>query len=428
MDLDLALRVDRPPVSTESSTLTERASYERWERSNRLSLMLIKSHISKGIRSSIPNCDKVKVFMKAIEEKFLTSDKAIANTLMKKLSSMRLNGSKGVREHIIKIRDIAAQLKTLEIEISELFLEKRLKHEKLETANLAFHGKRKGQKDKTVPQQKVQMKRYGNKGECFFCKKKGHMKKDCPKYKKWLEKKGNLFSLMSKEIHKRKKSTISSDYLVYLQESDFNVGPKADPSSFSQAMNRINSNLWYDFLTLWYQIWDLVELPKEAKAIGCKWVYKTERNSSNKFSLNQSPQNDLEKEQMKNIPYASAVGSLMYAKVCTIPDIGFVVGMLGRYQSNPGLEHWKAAKKVMRYLQGTKDYKLTYRHADSLEVIGYSNLDFAGCSDTRRSTSRYIFLLTGGVVSWRSIKQSITTSSTMQAKFVACYEATTQAL
>ena len=67
---------------------------------------------------------------------------------------------------------------------------------------------------------------------------------------------------------------------------------------------------------------------------------------------------------MKNIPYASAVVSLMYAQVCTRQDIGLIVGLLGRYQSNPGLDHWKAAKKVMRYLQGTKDYKLTYKHTD----------------------------------------------------------------
>ena len=67
---------------------------------------------------------------------------------------------------------------------------------------------------------------------------------------------------------------------------------------------------------------------------------------------------------MKNIPYAFAVGSLMYAQVCTRLDIGLIVGLLGRYQSDPGLDHWKAAKKVMRYLQGTKDYKLIYRYID----------------------------------------------------------------
>jgi hypothetical protein len=119
-----------------------------------------------------------------------------------------------------------------------------------------------------------------------------------------------------------------------------------------------------------------------------------------KLSKNECPQNTLEHEQMKGIPYASAIGSLMYAQVCTRPDIGFAVGLLGRYQSNPGLGHWRAAKKVMRYLQGTKDYKLTYRHTDHLEVVGYSDSDFAGCVDTRKSTSGYIFLLAKGAISW----------------------------
>jgi len=73
-----------------------------------------------------------------------------------------------------------------------------------------------------------------------------------------------------------------------------------------------------------------------------------------KVSLMQYPKNDLEQKQMENIPYASVVGSLMYAQTCTRPDISFAVGMLGRYQSNPGLDHWKAAKKVLIYLQEKK--------------------------------------------------------------------------
>ena len=74
--------------------------------------------------------------------------------------------------------------------------------------------------------------------------------------------------------------------------------------------------------------------------------------NGDRFSLNQCPSNDLERKEMKNIPYASTLGSLMYTQVCTRHDISYAVGMLGRYQSNPGLEHWKAAKKVMRYLRG----------------------------------------------------------------------------
>ncbi|GMI64952.1 cysteine-rich RLK (RECEPTOR-like protein kinase) 8 [Hibiscus trionum] len=142
------------------------------------------------------------------------------------------------------------------------------------------------------------------------------------------------------------------------------------------------------------------------------------------FNMNQCLKNKFEREQMKNIPYASAVGSLMYAQVCTRPGIAFVVGMLGRYQSNPGMDHWKAAKKVFRYLKGTKEYMLTYKRSDHLEVIGYSDSDFAGCVDSRKSTSCYVFLFASGAISWRSVKQTLTTTSTIEAEFVSCFEAT----
>jgi len=146
-----------------------------------------------------------------------------------------------------------------------------------------------------------------------------------------------------------------------------------------------------------------------------------------KFGTFQCPKNEYEVVQMKNIPYASAVGSIMYAQVCTRPDLAFITGMLGRYQSNPGIDHWKAVKKALRYIQGTKDLMLTYKRSDNLEVIGYLDADFAGCVDTKKSTSGYIFTLAGGAISWKSSKQTVTASSTMQAEFVACYEATGQA-
>jgi transposase InsO family protein len=142
-----------------------------------------------------------------------------------------------------------------------------------------------------------------------------------------------------------------------------------------------------------------------------------------KFSLNQCPKNDFEKREIHKIPYASVVGSLMYAQVCTRPDIAYITGILGRYLSNPGIDHWKAAKRVLRYLQRTKDYMLTYRSLANLEIIGYSDSDFAGCQDSMKSTSGYIYMLAGGAVSWKSAKQSLIASSTMAAEFIACYEA-----
>ena len=86
------------------------------------------------------------------------------------------------------------------------------------------------------------------------------------------------------------------------------------------------------------------------------------------------------------------------------------------------MDHSKKAKWVMRYLQRTRDYMLTYRRSSHLEIMGYSNSDFAGCLDSRRSTSGYIFMLAGGTVSWKSVKQTLIASSTMEVEFIACYE------
>jgi hypothetical protein len=102
---------------------------------------------------------------------------------------------------------------------------------------------------------------------------------------------------------------------------------------------------------------------------------------------------------MKSIPYASAVGSLMYTQVCTRPDLAFVTGTLVRYQKSPVISHLNGIKKTLRYIQGTKGLMLTYERSDSLEIVGYSDSDFVGCLDTDRYTSGYVFKLTGGAIS-----------------------------
>ncbi|KAM2924483.1 hypothetical protein COP2_040580 [Malus domestica] len=145
-------------------------------------------------------------------------------------------------------------------------------------------------------------------------------------------------------------------------------------------------------------------------------------NKGDKFSKIQCPRSDLEVKKMQAKPYASLIGSLMYATICTRPDIAFIVGMLGRFQANPGEAHWVAAKKVLRYLQRTKTHMLVYGRTDSLELRGYTDSDLAGDVDDRKSTGGYIFILNGGAVSWKSAKQTIIATSTMEAEFVACFE------
>ena len=80
-------------------------------------------------------------------------------------------------------------------------------------------------------------------------------------------------------------------------------------------------------------------------------------------------------------------------------------------------------KNALRYVRGTTGLMLTYKKSKSLEVEGYSDSDFAGDVDNRKSTSGYIFTLAKGAISWKSSKQSVTAASTMYVEFVACYEA-----
>ncbi|KAF3662318.1 putative lysosomal alpha-glucosidase-like [Capsicum annuum] len=135
------------------------------------------------------------------------------------------------------------------------------------------------------------------------------------------------------------------------------------------------------------------------------------------LSNNQSPKTSNEIERMKVVPYASAVGSLMYAMLCTRPDIYFAVGMVSRFQSNPGQKHWIAVKHIIKYLKRTRDYMLVF-HSRDLIPIGHTDSDFQLDKDSRKSTSEYVFTLGGGVIVWKSIKQSCVADSTMKVEYV----------
>ena len=145
------------------------------------------------------------------------------------------------------------------------------------------------------------------------------------------------------------------------------------------------------------------------------------------LSKEQSPKTLKQKERMSRIPFASAVGSLMYAMLCTRPDIYYAVGIVNRYQSDPGEEHWIAVKYILKYLRRTRDYMLVYS-SESLETIGYTDSYFQGDIDSRKSTSGYVFTLNGGAIGWRSVKQTCVADSTTEAEYVAASEAAKEAV
>ncbi|KAL3830794.1 hypothetical protein ACJIZ3_019596 [Penstemon smallii] len=141
-----------------------------------------------------------------------------------------------------------------------------------------------------------------------------------------------------------------------------------------------------------------------------------------RLSKSQSPQTDEERDLMAKVPYASAIGSLMYAMVCTRPDIGYAVGAVSRFMSNPGKVHWEAVKWILRYLLGTRD-KCLYFGRGQVKVQGYVDADFAGEVDHRRSTTSYVFTVGSTAVSWMSRLQKIVALSTTEAEYVAVTEA-----
>ncbi|KAL6338697.1 hypothetical protein AAG906_023846 [Vitis piasezkii] len=292
-------------------------------------------------------------------------------------------------------------------------------------------------------------------------------------------------------------STISDDYVVYLQEHEFDMGLEDDPISVSHVKQ--------------------IKLPEGVKPIGCKWIFKAKRDSKGNIvrykaclvakgftlkkdidyketfssvSSNDSfriimalvAHYDLELHQMdiKTVFLNGNIDETIYMVqpenfesndskqlvsklkrdrsrgILGLSEKSYIDKVLSKFgmsncapgntpvakgdkfslhqcsrnelerkdmEINPGMDHWKKTKRVMRYLQRTKDYILTYRRSNHLKIVGYLDSDFAGCLDNRRSTLCYIFMLAEGAVSWKSVKQTLIASSTMEAEFIACYEA-----
>ena len=142
-----------------------------------------------------------------------------------------------------------------------------------------------------------------------------------------------------------------------------------------------------------------------------------------------SPKDATEKAYMSKVPYASAVGSLMYAMVCTRPDISHAIGVVSRYMHNPGKEHWQAVKWILRYILNTVDIGLVFqREQGGQNVVGYCDSNYAGDLDKHRSTTGYVFTLAKAPVCWRSTLQSTVALSTTEAEYMALTEAVKEAI
>ncbi|XP_038717245.1 secreted RxLR effector protein 161-like [Tripterygium wilfordii] len=130
------------------------------------------------------------------------------------------------------------------------------------------------------------------------------------------------------------------------------------------------------------------------------------------------PKTPVEKERMSRVPYAGAIGRLIYAIMCTKPDIIYVVGLVSQFNQTQDLS-WKEVKMILRYLKGMMNYILVYRGKD-LWLFGYFDIDSGGDVHERKSTLGYAFILNGGAISWKSKKQTCHALSIIEAEYITC--------
>nr|GEW96671.1 zinc finger, CCHC-type [Tanacetum cinerariifolium] len=144
-----------------------------------------------------------------------------------------------------------------------------------------------------------------------------------------------------------------------------------------------------------------------------------------KLSKSQGASTPAEMKRMQNVPYASAVGSIMYAVRCTRPDVAFAQNITSRFQQNPGDIHWTTVKNILKYLSNTKDMFLVYEGdlKRELRVFCYTDAGYLTDADDLKSQTGYVFILNGGAVDWKSAKQSIFATSSAEAEYIAAFDA-----
>ncbi|XP_060670663.1 secreted RxLR effector protein 161-like [Ziziphus jujuba] len=148
-----------------------------------------------------------------------------------------------------------------------------------------------------------------------------------------------------------------------------------------------------------------------------------------KLSMEQCPSNEQEREDMITVPYSSAIGSVMYLMISTRPDLAYAVSVLNRFMSNPGRSHWDAVKWLLRYLKLTANEGLVFKGSkDGIELLGYTDANYAGDRDKRKSISAYAFTVCGNCVSWKSHLQAIVALSTTEAEYMAITDAAKEAI
>ncbi|GBN20414.1 Retrovirus-related Pol polyprotein from transposon TNT 1-94 [Araneus ventricosus] len=148
---------------------------------------------------------------------------------------------------------------------------------------------------------------------------------------------------------------------------------------------------------------------------------KTPLDVSVKLTKEMCPKTEAEEAEMSLYPYRSLIGSLMYLAICTRNDIRHTISYLNQFNKNPGMPHWTAAKRVLKYLKGTKNRGLTFRPTKR-PLVGYADADWASDFTDRKSYSGCVLKFADGAISWESKKQHCVAPSSTEAEYIAMSE------
>ncbi|KAL8148384.1 hypothetical protein AgCh_005672 [Apium graveolens] len=149
-----------------------------------------------------------------------------------------------------------------------------------------------------------------------------------------------------------------------------------------------------------------------------------------RLSVLDSPQSEEDEKVMSQVPYSSAVGNMIYAMVCTRPDIVHAVSVVSKYMANPGKLHWLDVKWILQYLKGTTGMGLVFDGTipSGTSVVGFVDSDYIGDLDKRRSLTCYLFRFSSSAISWRLTLQSTVALSTREAEYMVASEAVKEAI
>ena len=177
-----------------------------------------------------------------------------------------------------------------------------------------------------------------------------------------------------------------------------------------------------------------ISQPSFISTIASRFNIPTGRPITSPMDLTVELREATDADDILDIPYASLIGSLNYCAIATRPDISYATNKCAQFTSHPTLVHWNAANRIVRYLLNTKDHGILYRtegkgiQGHAHQLAGFTDADYAGDVNDRKSTTGWVFMINGAPISWASKKQGLVARSSMESELVAGSFATVEGI